>query len=71
VWTAQSRLAARGYRHFSRQYAQTYNGECAWREEYRRLSNGDQFLLIAASALHHPPSKQWRGYYQRTLRKAA
>ncbi|MBX3564010.1 MAG: IS1595 family transposase [Sphingomonas sp.] len=59
------------YRHFSRQYAQAYNGECAWREEHRRSPNGDQFILIAAGALHHPPSPIWRGYYQRTLRKAA
>lgn len=59
------------YRHFSRQYAQAYNGECAWREEHRRHSNGEQFVLTLAGALHHPPSAIWRGYYQRTLRKAA
>lgn len=59
------------YCHFSGRYAQAYNGECAWREEHRRASNGDQFLLMTAEALHHPSSKHWRGYYQRTLRKAA
>lgn len=59
------------YRHISKQYAQAYNGECAWREEHRRISNGEQFILIGAGALHHPPSKHWRGYDQRTRRKAA
>ncbi len=59
------------YRHFSPQYAQAYNGECAFREENRRLSNGEQFILMLAGALNHPPSSRWRGYYQRTRRKAA
>jgi hypothetical protein len=59
------------YRHFSRQYAQVYNGECAWREEHRRVSNGEQFILLAAGALHHPPSPRMRGYDQRTRRKVA
>lgn len=59
------------YRHFSRQYAQAYNGECAWREEHRRQSNGEQFVLTLAGALHHPPSAIWRGYYQRTRSRVA
>jgi hypothetical protein len=59
------------YRHFSRQYAHAYNGECAWRGEHREQTNGEQFILALAGALHHPPSPIWRGYYQRTLRKAA
>lgn len=59
------------YRHFSSQYAQVYNGESAWREEHRRVSNGDQLILLLAGALHHPPSRTMRGYYQRTRRKAA
>lgn len=59
------------YRSFSRQYAQAYNGECAWREEHRRHSNGEQFILALAGVLHHPPSPIWRGYHQRAMRKAA
>lgn len=59
------------YRHFAGSYAHVYHGESSWREEHRRLSNGDQFLLLLAGALHHPPSKRMRGYYQRTRRKAA
>lgn len=59
------------YCNFWQRYAQAYNGECAWREEHHRVSNGDQFLMLTAGALHHPSSRHWRGYYQRTLRKVA
>ena len=66
------KLMYRGtYRHFHGRYAQAYNGECAWREEHRRIPNGDQFILLLAGALHHPPSKSMRGYYQRTRQKVA
>lgn len=70
-WARFKRMYRGTYFHISRQYAHAYNGECAWREEHCRSSNGDQFILMAAGALHHPSSKHWRGYYQRTLRKAA
>jgi len=70
-WARFKQMYNGSYRHFSGKYGQAYNGECAWREEHRRHSNGDQFLLMLAEALHHPSSKQWRGYYQRTLREAA
>jgi transposase-like protein len=59
------------HRHVSRQHAMAYNGECSWREEHCRISNGEQFVLITAKALHHPSSKTWRGYFERTRRKAA
>lgn len=55
---------------FSSQYAHLYNGEGTWREEHRHYSNGEQFVLCLATALHHPPTS-FRGYYQRTRRKEA
>jgi hypothetical protein len=70
-WARFKRMYNGTYFSFSGRYAQAYNFECAWREEHRRHSNGDQFLLMLAEAVHHPPSNYWRGYYQRTLRKAA
>ena len=70
-WSRFKQMYNGTYRHFSRQYAHSYNGECAWREEHRRHSNGEQFILALAGALHHPPSPIWRGYYQRTRRKSA
>jgi len=37
----------------------------AWREDRRRVSNGEQFLAASAAALSHPVSRQWKGYWQR------
>jgi transposase-like protein len=46
-------------------YLSAYATEMAWREDRRRVSNGEQFLLTARSALEHPVSRQWKGYWQR------
>jgi transposase-like protein len=46
-------------------YLGAYAMEMAWREDNRRISNGEQFLLATASALAHPVSRQWKGYWQR------
>ncbi|MDB5684785.1 MAG: family transposase, partial [Sphingomonas bacterium] len=50
-------------------YLAAYAAENSWREDNRRVPNGEQFLSIAAAGLHHPVSRQWKGYWQR--RKAA
>ena len=39
--------------------------EMAWREDNRRVSNGEQYLMTASAALKHPVSRQWKGYWQR------
>lgn len=59
------------YRHAAAHYCDLYHGEASWREEHCRVSNGEQLILALAGALHHPSSRRFRGYYQRTLRKAA
>jgi ISXO2-like transposase domain len=46
-------------------YLAAYAAEMAWREDNRRISNGEQFLSAAGSALTHPVSRQWAGYWQR------
>jgi transposase-like protein len=70
-WSRFKKMVHGTHHHVSQQHVMAYNGECAWREEHRRISNGEQFLLITAGALHHPSSKTWRGYFERTRRKAA
>lgn len=57
------------HHHIAGAYFGAYAGEASWREDNRRVSNGEQFLTIAAAGLHHPISRQWKGYWQR--RKAA
>jgi hypothetical protein len=42
-----------------------YASEIAWREDNRRVSNGEQYLMAANAALNHPVSRQWSGYWRR------
>lgn len=50
----------------SGKYLNSYASEMAWREDRRRVSNGAQFQNIAASAICHPMSRNWRRYWQRS-----
>lgn len=42
-----------------------YASEMAWREDNRRVPNGTQTTIIAAAALGHPHSRNFRRYWQR------
>lgn len=53
------------HHHISGSYLSSYASEMAWREDYRRASNGEQFLLASHAALSHPVSRNWKGYWQR------
>jgi len=53
------------HHHLSGPYLAAYSREMAWREDHRRVSNGEQWLNIASLALAHPVSRQWKGYWQR------
>lgn len=53
------------HHHIAGPYLNAYANEMAWRENNRRVSNGEQFLAITAAALDHPVSRQWKGYWQR------
>lgn len=53
------------HHHIAGPYLAAYATEMAWREDNRRISNGEQFLLATSSALAHPVSRQWKGYWQR------
>jgi transposase-like protein len=47
-------------------YLNSYANEMAWREDNRRVSNGELYLMAADAALKHPKSEQWCGYWQRS-----
>jgi len=47
-------------------YLQAYSQEMAWREDHRRVSNGEQYLMMTDAALRHPVSRVWKGYWQRS-----
>lgn len=53
------------HHHIAGRYLAAYAGEMAWREDNRRVSNGEQFLAATGAALAHPVSRQWKGYWQR------
>lgn len=59
------------HHHIAGPYLQAYAAEMAWREDARRISNGEQFLLVGSAALTHPPSRRWVGYWQRGRRKGS
>jgi transposase-like protein len=53
------------FHHIAGPYLNAYANEMAWRENNRRVSNGEQYLDMVALALAHPVSRQWKGYWQR------
>lgn len=53
------------HHHIAGKYLDAYANEMAWRENMRRVSNGEQFTMIVAAALDHPVSRKWKGYWQR------
>jgi transposase-like protein len=56
------------HHHISGRYLAAYASEMAWRENNRRVSNGEQYLMTTDLALAHPISRQWKGYWQRNAR---
>jgi hypothetical protein len=54
------------HHHIAGPYLGAYAAEMAWREDNRRISNGEQFLAISAAALGHSISRNWKGYWQRS-----
>lgn len=43
-------------------YLQEYVREFAWREDYRKVPNGTQLMLILHACLTFPRSARWTGY---------
>lgn len=55
------------HHHISGKYLAAYANEMAWREDNRRIPNGAQYQLVATAAMAHAVSRQWKGYWQRSL----
>jgi hypothetical protein len=51
-------------------YLNAHTDEMAWREDHRRLHNGEQYLALATAAARPPVSRQWKGCWQRQRRAA-
>ena len=53
------------HHHIAGAYLLRYAQESAWREDNRRVSNGEQTRNIAALAMRKGPSVDFSGYWQR------
>lgn len=60
------RRAERGvYLHISGNHAQRFADELSWRDDFRRVSNGDQFRMVTTRALSLKPDAEMTGYWQK------
>ena len=48
------------HHHIAGPYIAAYASEMAWREDNRRVSNGEQYLMATGAALAHPVSRVWK-----------
>jgi hypothetical protein len=58
------------HHHISGAYLLRYAQESAWREDNRRVSNGEQTRTVAHLAMHKGPSVDFSGYWQRHVKAA-
>ena len=54
------------HHHVSARYLYQYAAEAAWKEDNRRLANGDAFRRTLSLAMGSPVSRQWKGYWERS-----
>lgn len=53
------------HHHIAGKHLAAYVTEMAWREDARRVSNGNQFAMIVSAVAIAPKSDVWRGYWKR------
>lgn len=53
------------HHHVAGPYLFAYAAEMSWREDNRRVSNGQQTTMVTEAAMAAPVSRQWAGYWQR------
>lgn len=58
------------HHHIAGAYLLRYSQEASWREDNRRVSNGEQVSRVARLALVSKPSVDFSGYWQRHVRQA-
>jgi len=59
------RMVGGQHHHVAPQYLYQFANEAAWKEDRRRLSNGELSSNKLALAMAHPVSRVWAGYWQR------
>jgi hypothetical protein len=66
---SRMRRAEIGHHHIAGAYLLRYAQEASWREDNRRVANGEQTRTVAALAMKRGPSVDFSGYWQRHLSK--
>lgn len=56
------------HHHIAGPYLLRYAQEASWREDNRRVSNGDQVQRVAGLAMNRKPSVDFAGYWQRHVK---
>ncbi|MGA3304007.1 MAG: IS1595 family transposase [Methylovirgula sp.] len=59
------RAEAGHHHHIAGTYLLRYAQEASWREDHRRMANGDQIFAVTGLALHKKTSPDFVGYWQR------
>jgi hypothetical protein len=59
------RAEAGHHHHIAGAYLLRYAQESSWREDHRRMSNGEQTYRVAGLAMHKAVSPDFTGYWQR------
>ena len=59
------RMEVGTHHHIAGPYLAMYAAEASWREDNRRVSNGDQTALVTRAVMTSRVSRQWKGYWQR------
>lgn len=59
------RMEVGTHHHIAGPYIGAYAREASWREDNRRVSNGDQAAMVTAAAMASRVSRAWSGYWQR------
>lgn len=59
------RMEVGTHHHIAGLYLASYAHEASWREDNRRVANGDQAAMVLEAAMDAPVSRQWKGYWQK------
>jgi len=60
------RMEVGTHHHIAGPYLHQYAFEASWREDHRRVCNGNQAAKVGVAALGSRVSRQWAGYWQRS-----
>ena len=59
------RMEVGTHHHIAGPYLASYAAEASWREDNRRVCNGNQTAMVGMAALASGVSRRWAGYWQR------